>query len=444
MISRRLRFAAYDHNGHSRSFVQALLLAGHEFVAEGPADLLLIDLDPPHPLPHRDVIDRFKDMGAKIVLYPHGGGGPMTCYDSLYDPYERIDVNLVTGPGHAEFLRRTDYPHEVHSIGWTFCEQAPFRPCADVRRVLYAPMHPNGDGSMPKPHREANADVFRRLLETPFELTVRHIGTLEQNGLWEADGVEFVNGRLTPQTAEIDQTDAVVSAAGTFPTLAIARGVPTVMYALMRPNGIGLPGETLVMPRNIDRYDDFIRYPFNAEDGPLEETIRTAALAEAPIADWKRRFVGEPFNPAAFVSLIERIALGGPTPLRLDPTRSFTTVAFADELLERPELLAEYTAAVTPEDDASLVLWAPGVRADLLLAMAQAAIDASGVDADELPDILLAPLPGSPAADRLLAERADALLSDWPRVGRLGELPRFVGYSSPASSSSGGSAPLVV
>ena len=71
------------------------------------------------------------------------------------------------------------------------------------------------------------------------------------------------------------------------------------------------------------------------------------------------------------------------------------------------------------------MVWAPGVDADLLLAMAQSAIDASGVDAERLPDILLAPLPGGSAAESLLAERADAMLSEWPRVGRLGKLPRF-------------------
>ena len=42
-----------------------------------------------------------------------------------------------------------------------------------------------------------------------------------------------------------------------------------------------------------------------------------------------------------------------------------------------------------------------------------------------LPDILLAPLPGSPAVDLALAERADALLSEWPSTGRIGRLPRF-------------------
>jgi hypothetical protein len=272
--------------------------------------------------------------------------------------------------------------------------------------------------------RELNGEVFARLLKGPWRLTVRHIGTLEQNGLWEVDGVEYVNGRLRAETAEIDVTDAVVAGDGTFPTLAMARGVPTVMYG-QATLAWGLPGEKLVPPRRADRYMDYIRYPFDAFDGPLDEIVHAAARSEAPIADWKRRFVGRPFDPRAFVALIERLMSQGPDPVDIDPTRSFTTLALADELVENPELLRSYVSSVTPDDDASLLLWAPGTDAQGLLDMAEAAIAKAGLDASALPDTLLAPIGGSPEADRALAQRADALLSDWPRVGAIGELPRF-------------------
>jgi hypothetical protein len=290
---------------------------------------------------------------------------------------------------------------------------------------VFAPTHPNADGSMAEPNRRRNTEVFEQLLPGPWRLTVRHIGTLEENGLRKAEGVEFVNGRLHAETAEIDVADAVVAADGTFPALAVARGVPTVVYGQAAGSSIGLPGEKLVAPRRGHRYLEYIRYPFDVADGPLEETLATAAASEAPIADWKRRFIGKAFDERAFVALIERIAGGPQTPAHVDPTRRFTTLAFADELVERPELLATYTSRFTLEDDASLVLWAPGVDANALLALAEAAIEASGIDADRLPDMLLAPLPGSPEVDALLARRADAVLSQWPRVGRIGKLPRF-------------------
>jgi hypothetical protein len=424
MSTRRLKFAAHDHYGRALVFISALQMAGHERVElDEPADLLLIDLDPPEPLPHRRVIDFHREHGAKIVLYPHGGGGPSLAYDGLYEPYEHVDLNLVAAYGHAEFMRRIGSPHAVQAIGWSYCRLAPFRACEDVRRVVFAPMHPNGDGSLAEVSRQQNADVFRRLLETPYELTVRHIGTLEQNGLWEVEGVEYVNGRTTAETREIDAADAVVAGDGTFPTLALARGVPTVVYAQARGMSLGFAGEKLIPPQRLELYRDYIRHPFDVEDGPLEEVVAAAARSEDAVATYKRRFIGPQFDPRAFVALIERTALGVPAPPRIDPTRAVTTLAFAEELVERPELLAAYAATVGPDDDASLLLWAPAADSQLLLELAEQAIEAAGIDV--LPDILLAPLPGGPATEQALAARADALLGEWPRVGALGELPSF-------------------
>jgi hypothetical protein len=423
MSSRRLKIALKDHRGESRSLASALFAAGHESVTDGPADVLLIDLDPPMML-HKELIDRYSDWGAKIILYPHGAGGPILSYDALFEPDPRVDANLVTGLGQAEFLRRIDYPSQTHAIGWTYCDRKPFRACDDVQHVLFGPTHPNGDGTMITERRELNSKVFAELLRGPWKLTVRHIGTLEQNGLWHAEGVTFVNGTGKPQFAEIDAVDAVVAGDGSFPTLAIARGVPTVMYGQATP-AWGLPDETLVLPRRTELYMDYIRYPFDFEDGPLDELVHAAAKAEGPVLNWKRRFLGEPFDALAAVEIIERVALGGPATVRIDPTRARTTLALADELVERPELLRSYVESVSPQDDASLLLWAPGVGAAQLLAMAEQAIEAAGLDMNRLPDILLAPLPGSPEADLRLAERADALLSEWPSTGHIGRLPRF-------------------
>jgi hypothetical protein len=424
MPSRRLKIAANDHGGKSLAFLRALLNAGHELVTDGgPADLLLIDLDPPLA-GYQEMIGRYHSMGAKIVLYPHGAGSPSLSYDSLYEPDPRVDANLAIATGYAEFLRRIDYAPPVHTIGWSYCEPRPFRPCADVRKVLFAPVHPNADGSMADVARAANADIFARLLAGPWHLTVRHIGTLEENGLWAADGVTFVRGRLLAQTAEIDAADAVVAALGTFPALAIARGAPTVQYG----GGevfLGLPNETPVPLRRSDRYMDYVRYPFNADDGSLAELIAAAAHSEAPIANWKRRFIGEPFNPRDFVTLIERIATGRPVSLQIDATRSATTLAFPDELIERPELLRAYADSYGPEDDATLLLWSPGLDERALLALAEQAIELAELAPDRVPDILLVPLPGSSATDQVLSERADALLSEWPSAGRIGALPRF-------------------
>ena len=423
MISRRLKIAVKDHRGNSVPLGSALRAAGHEFVTDGYADVLLIDLDPPYLL-HKDLLDRYSDFGSEIILYPHGGGGPMTSYDGLFEPDPRVFANFVTGVGHAEYLRRIDYPSPVHTIGWTYSALEPFRACDDVQHVVFAPTHPNGDGSLTAYQRDLNSEVYAQLVESPFRVTVRHLGTPEQNGLWKADGVTFVDARRSPQFAEIAVADVVVAGEGTFPTLSIATGVPTVMYSQLTA-ALGLPGEVLQPLKRPHLYADYARYPLDAADGPLVEIIREAARSEAPIADWKRRFIGRQFDARAFVALLERLVVKGHEPVRIDETRSFTTLASADELLERPELLKTYAGAFGPGDDASLILWAPGYDADALLALAEAAIERSGLEDTPLPDILLTPLAGSPEADLRLSERADAVLTEWPATGRIGTLPRF-------------------
>ena len=298
MLSRRLKIAVKDHRRTAVPFAHALRAAGHEFVSGGYADVLLIDLDPPYLL-HKDLLDQYSEMGAKILLYPHGGGIPNLSYDVLFEPDPRASANFVTAVGQAEFLRRIDYPAPVHTVGWTYSAIKPFRACDDVRHVVFAPTHPNGDGSLTAYQRELNSEVFAKLVESPFRITVRHLGTPEQNGLWKAEGVTFVDARTSPQFAEMELADVVVAGEGTYPNLAIATGVPTVMYSQVTA-ALGVPGEVMQPLRRKHLYEDYIRFPFDAADGPLEEIVREAARSEAPILEWKRRFIGEPFDSRAF------------------------------------------------------------------------------------------------------------------------------------------------
>jgi hypothetical protein len=227
-----------------------------------------------------------------------------------------------------------------------------------VRRVLLAPMHPNGAGDLPQFLRDGNADVFRRLLEGPWELTVRHIGALEDNGLWQVDGVQYVEGGVEGVAYdEIDAADVVVAAEGTFPAVAIARGAPTVIYGQDTPAFYGLPGEQPPLRLREDRYRDYVRYPFDGTQDPLEETVRAAARSEEPILHWRRRFVGEPIDPLELSRLLERIVREPAGPPALEGARERVVLAFADELMEHPELLRR----LAPAENLTLAVWAPGV-----------------------------------------------------------------------------------
>jgi hypothetical protein len=427
-----LKIAVQDHRGLSRRLAQALFGGGHRAAQGDDADLLLIDIDPPaladrYELPvfsHRLVIDHYKSIGAKVVTYPHGIY-PALAYDGLFEPYEAVDVRLVPAVGYAEFLRRVECPGEVRVIGWSLCDPMPFTARRDVRRILFAPLHQGGSGDTPlMVYREANAAIYERLLAGPWRLTVRIIGTPEHNGLWLADGVDFVPGGLDLGLRDIHAADAVVAGAGTFPAVAIARGVPTLMYGHGEQVMYGLPGEQPTRLLRPERYADYIRYPFDAAEGPLDEVVHAAARREEPVATWKRRFIGEPFDEAAAVTIVESSVRDVPSRPEFD-TRGFTVAAFVDEVLERPELLARYAELLGPDDDATLVLWGPGLDEASVLAMAGDAADAAGLDRHRLPNLVALGHADTLETDRYLADCAHGLLSEWPPVGRIAELPRY-------------------
>ena len=374
--------------------------------------------------PHRQIIEHYKSAGASVLLCPHGVN-PALYYDGLFEPYESVDARLVHAVGYAEFLRRVECPGEVAVVGWQLCDQMPFTPRPEVRRVLFAPLHPSGGtGEIPiEASSAANAAVYECLVAGAWELTVRIIGTPENNGLWPADGVQFVPGGDLG-LRDIHAADVVVGGAGTFPSLAIARGVPTVIYAHCEQAMYGLPGEQPADLLRPDRYVDYIRYPFDPNDGPLDEVVHAAARSEEPILTWKRRFIGEPFDEAAAVATVERIVRGTPA-ARAPKSRRLTVVALADEVLERPDLLARYAARFSPEDDATLVLWGPGVEQRSLLAMVGDASRAAGLDPSRLPHLVPFAHTDIVEAARFLADCADALLSEWPAVGQIADLPRY-------------------
>src|SRR4051794_22205278 len=147
MRSASLKIAVKDHLGKSHAIASALQRAGHRLVgSDAVPDVLLIDGEAP-VFGYRKLIDRYKDMGAAVGIYPPRPN-VATAHDGLYEPYERVDGQLVVGPGHAEVLRRLEYPHPTHTIGWSLCEQAPFRVTDAVRHVLFAPTHPSGFGTL--------------------------------------------------------------------------------------------------------------------------------------------------------------------------------------------------------------------------------------------------------------------------------------------------------
>ena len=306
-----MRFSVHDHLNEAQPLVEALINAGHVLSSDGPTDLFLLDLDP-DMWGYRDIAAFYRECGAVVLQYPHGAPFSTLVYDNLYAPAEEVDGQLTYGQGEIDFLRSINVERPAKIMGWDLCRQFEFRPTDNPRRVVFAPTHVNGDGTIDASRAQTNADVFRDLLEGDWELVVRFIGDLERVGLWRDDRVfRYVPGRLDMTTVEIDVADCVVAGAGTYPCLAIARGVPTIMYGQFAAAMYGLEGEEPKPLRSLEKYREIVRYPFDVEDAgdspvhSLSQMIYYACDSDRLIRDWKKRWIGEPFSPEAFVAMVE-------------------------------------------------------------------------------------------------------------------------------------------
>ena len=115
-------------------------------------------------------------------------------------------------------------------------------------------------------------------------------------------------------------------------------------------------------------------------------------------------------------------------PAERPEVRAFATVAFADELVHRPELLDAYARAFGEDDDATLVIYDSGGDGHALAERLGPVLADRGLDGDGAPDMLAYAAPAG-LGDSVLAARAGALLSCRRPAGALASLPRFEGCS---------------
>jgi hypothetical protein len=104
-------------------------------------------------------------------------------------------------------------------------------------------------------------------------------------------------------------------------------------------------------------------------------------------------------------------------------TRSFVTLAFASELAEDPALLAAYASVFGEDDDATLVLYAPGAEEAAVVKKITGAAASVGVDLERCADMAVLITAGDDGEDRL-GTICHAVLSNNPE-SRLGEHPIY-------------------
>jgi hypothetical protein len=193
-------------------------------------------------------------------------------------------------------------------VGWHFCPINPFKPRDRVKRILFAPIHPNSNGFLSRIDKDLNVRTFKRLLTLLTDgivLTVRYLHDLQQNGLWKAGGVEYILGTPDLSYREIDQSDLVVSHQ-TLAHLAVARGVPTLMMGEWLPPRWGGSEDAPAFVKSWDKYKDLLMYPLDVlADGDLNDLVCRAIFSDVEIADWRNRLIGQPFDGDHFVDSLE-------------------------------------------------------------------------------------------------------------------------------------------
>lgn len=304
-----MKFYFYQHQNKSAALIDALRRAG--WVSTGPAQAKVIFTDTDHG-PMYAPLKQYHQRGKAVFLYPHAAR-PNLFVDMTegYNGFKHLSAHFVTAKGHREILQRIDYPHPIEVIGWYLCPILPFQPREDFRKVLFAPIHPNSDGSLSDIDKTLNANTFRRLLPLAesgaIDLTVRYLRGLGSNGLWPVDYVHYIQGKPDQSYQDIDAADVVISHQ-TFAYIAIARGKPTLMMGENITPRFSSPVKgKWQSAKSFEKYREILQYPLDilAESDTLA-LLRKSVRSDAEIVDWKKRMIGNPFNPNEFVTKVKK------------------------------------------------------------------------------------------------------------------------------------------
>ncbi len=242
----------------------------------------------------------------RFFVYPHTARPSMI--NDYHPTWEGVTAQFVVNEYHTEVLRAYGYNKPLAETGWYLCDLRPFRPRERAYNVLFAPIHPR---NAPQ-DRDANARTFERLyplaLKGKINLTVRHVGTLADNGLKQMRGVTYVNGVTNgsdDRLASIDAADVVIGHQ-TFAWVAVARGTPTVMFAEDMPTHFRGIEQRYTDVKSWAKVSPLFRYPLDIlKESDTMALLDRSVKSDDEISDWRRRMIGEAFVPEKFVSILE-------------------------------------------------------------------------------------------------------------------------------------------
>jgi hypothetical protein len=273
-----------------------------------PADIYMFDLGTPGQIAK---VRQARCKGSRVLIYPHAAR-PVVAWDGFVPLPREVDTIFVSAKGHVDVLRAYGVDKRIVVSGWSYCDIQPFRKSEKIETVLFAPIHPNNNGFIPPAYKDANQRAFAILQNLAkvhgFSLRVRHLNTLENNGLCRVDGVEYIQGLPNLNFSDAKDADVVV-AAQTYAFACVAMGIPTVMFGENIPPQTGTGINDLKSARSWERYKELMKFPIDLLDFPKGREYYALEWAcdvekDSEILEWKSRMIGKPFDPQVLYSVI--------------------------------------------------------------------------------------------------------------------------------------------
>ena len=296
-------FICFNHQGKANALISALAPKYTQIVSEVYDRHALFVLTDNDIKSRQRQLEKIRLVGCNIfIVYPHSARPSMV--NDHYRRWDHTTAQFVVNEYHAEVLRKSGYDKPLISIGWTLCPLREFQP-RWARNVLFAPIHPR---NAPQ-DRDVNARTFARLyphaLSGEINLTVRFVGDLLDNGLQREQGVTYIHGKMNQDFSEIDVADVVIGHQ-TVAWIAVARGVPTVMMAEDMPTHFRKPDQSYEDVKSWNKIHPLIKYPLDilAESNTMK-LLNRAVRSDVEIADWRRRMIGDAFDPLKFAEIVE-------------------------------------------------------------------------------------------------------------------------------------------
>lgn len=298
------RFSAILNKDAGAAYVQALQAAGHEFMTnDKEADFMLIDCEHAGG-PMKRIANFLKTR--PVFVYPHS---PLAYF--IWDGHYTIlpvQCNFVIGEAAVRSMKAYGYPNRVEACGWTRCEIREFQSTRGTR-LLFVPARTRGDGQYTNSsYAENTPKALRFILDNlkSFEhVTICYVNDFVNEADYEGSGIEFIKttpNRSASPTADmlkhIEAADIVISCE-TVACLAVARGIPTVIY-----NAKAVPATGYVPAAKYELYRQYYQFPLVLEDMTIKDVLNVRYVPCSRVEKWKEWNIGGPFDAEKFISIV--------------------------------------------------------------------------------------------------------------------------------------------